>query len=64
MNKIKVYDEAGIASRIMQRDMGDKRYVMDVNLKKEYSKSYFGNAEAGYGTDYRYSVKAFGMTMS
>ena len=64
VNKIKVYDEAGIASRIMQRDMGDKRYVMDVNLKKEYSKSYFGNAEAGYGTDYRYSVKAFGMKMS
>ncbi len=64
VNKIKVYDEAGIASRIMQRDMGDKRYVMDVNLKKEYSKSYFGNAESGYDTDYRYSVKAFGMTMS
>ncbi len=64
VNKIKVYDEAGGASRIMQRDMGDKRYVMDVNLKKEYSKSYIGNAEAGYGTDHRYSVKAFGMKMS
>lgn len=64
VNKIKVYDEAGIASRIMQRDMGDNRYVMDVNLKKEYSKSYIGNAEAGYGTNHRYSVKAFGMKMS
>ena len=64
VNKIKVYDEAGIASRIMQRDMGDKRYVMDVNLKKEFSKSYIGNAEAGLGTDHRYLVKAFGMIMS
>ena len=44
--------------------MGDKRYVMDVNLKKEFSKSYIGNAEAGLGTNHRYLVKAFGMMMS
>ena len=64
VSKIKVYDEAGAASRIMQRDMGDKRYVMDVNLKKEYSKTYIGNAEVGYGTENRYLAKAFGMKMS
>ena len=64
VSKIKVYDEAGAASRIMQRDMGDKRYVMDVNLKKEYAKTYMGNAEAGYGTENRYMAKAFGMKMS
>ena len=64
VSKIKVYDEAGAASRIMQRDMGDKRYVMDVNLKKEYSKTYMGNAEVGYGTENRYMAKAFGMKMS
>ena len=64
VSKIKVYDEAGAASRIMQRDMGDKRYVMDVNLKKEYSKTYIGNAEVGYGTENRYMAKAFGMKMS
>ncbi len=64
VSKIKVYDEAGAASRIMQRDMGDKRYVMDVNLKKEYAKTYIGNAEAGYGTENRYMAKAFGMKMS
>ena len=64
VSKIKVYDEAGVASRIMQRDMGDKRYVMDVNLKKEYSNTYIGNAEAGGGTDERYLARAFGMKMS
>lgn len=64
VSKIKVYDEAGAASRIMQRDMGDKRYVMDVNLKKEYAKTYIGNAEAGYGTENRYLAKAFGIKMS
>ena len=64
VSKIKVYDEAGAASRIMQRDMGDKRYVMDVNLKKEYAKTYIGNAEVGYGTENRYLAKAFGMKMS
>ena len=64
VSKIKVYDEAGAASRIMQRDMGDKRYVMDVNLKKEYSKTYIGNAEVGYGTENRYLAKFFGQKMS
>jgi len=64
VSKIKVYDEAGVASRIMQRDMGDKRYVMDVNLKKEYSKTYMGNAEVGYGTENRYLAKIFGTKMS
>ena len=64
VSKIKVYDEAGVASRIMQRDMGDKRYVMDVNLKKEYSKTYIGNAEVGYGTENRYLAKFFGQKMS
>jgi len=64
VSKIKVYDEAGVASRIMRRDMGDKRYVMDVNLKKEYSKTYIGNAEVGYGTNDRYLAKFFGQKMS
>lgn len=64
VSKIKVYDEAGAASRIMQRDMGDKRYVMDVILKKEYAKTYIGNAEVGYGTENRYLAKVFGTTMS
>ncbi|MFZ1237193.1 MAG: hypothetical protein WAR39_09400 [Prevotella sp.] len=61
VNKIKVYNKAGAASRIMDRDMGDKSYVMDVRLKKEYSTGYMGNVEAGIGTKDRYEGKYFGM---
>lgn len=64
VKKIKVYDEQGAASRIMGRDMGDKHYVMDVRLKKEYSTQTFGNAEAGAGTESRYKAKGFGMGLS
>ena len=34
VDKIKVFKKAGAASRMMNRDMGDKSYVMDVRLKK------------------------------
>ena len=64
VSKIKVYDEEGSASRIMGRDMGDKSYVMDVRLKKDYSTGYMGNAESGIGTERRYMAKAFGLKMS
>ena len=64
VNKVKVYDEAGAASRLMGRDMGDKRYVMDVILKKEYSTGYMGNAEAGRGSHDRYKARAFGLRFS
>ncbi len=33
--------------------MGDKNYVMDVGLKKEYAVGYMGNVEAGAGSDNR-----------
>ena len=46
------------------RDIGDKIYVMDVNLKKEYAVGYMGNIEAGAGTKNRYMTHAFGMKFS
>lgn len=64
IGKIKVYNRAGSASRLMQTDMGDKSLVMDVNLKKEYNSTGFGNAEAGVGTKDRFSLKGFGMKVS
>jgi hypothetical protein len=64
VNKIKVYDKAGQASRLMGQDMGDKNYVMDVRLKKEYVDGYMGNVEAGLGTSHRYKLKLFGMKFS
>lgn len=64
VNKVKVYDQEGSASRMMGKDMGDKSYVMDVRLKKEYSVGYMGNIEAGIGTEKRYQARAFGMKFS
>lgn len=64
VNKIKVYEREGDASRLMQRDMNDKSLVMDVKLKKEYDATVFGNVEAGAGTEDRFALKGFGMKSS
>lgn len=64
VKNVKVYDKAGVASLITGKDMGDKIFVMDVNLKKEYAVGYMGNAEAGSGTEKRYLAKLFGMKFS
>lgn len=52
---VKVYDKLGKNSEFLGHEMaGDKRYVMDINLKKQYSIGYIGNMEAGGGTKDRY----------
>lgn len=61
VKRIKVYDEDGMYSRMMRRDMGDRKYTMDVRLKREYSQGYMANAEAGAGTKGRYTLKGLGM---
>ena len=64
VNKIKVYNKAGIKSRLMQQNMGDNTYVMDVRLKREYATGYMGDLEAGGGTQKRYKLRGFGMKFS
>ena len=64
VGKIKVYNRAGSASRLMQTDMGDRSLVMDVNLKKKYDATIFGNVEAGAGSKNRFALKGFGMKVS
>lgn len=72
VNKIKVYDKAGQASEMMGRDMGDKQYVMDVRLKKEYAQGYMGNIDAGgslpvlgrHGFGDRYQMHGFGLNFT
>lgn len=61
VNKIKVYDKVGDGSLFAHRDMGDKKYVMDVHLKKIYSIGWIANAELGGGTEERYMVRLFGL---
>lgn len=58
---IKTYEKRGIKSQMMGRDMGDKEFVMDVGLKKEYSIGWIANAEAGAGTKDRYLARLFAL---
>ena len=64
VNKIKVYNKAGTKSRLMQQNMGDNTYVMDVRLKRQYATGYMGDLEAGGGTQKRYKLRGFGMKFS
>ena len=61
VNNVKVYERLGEKSRLMKRDMDDKSYVMDVNLKKHYSIGWIGNAEGGAGTRDRYLGRFFAL---
>lgn len=64
VNNIKVYNKAGTKSRLMQCNMGDNTYVMDVRLKRQYATGYMGDLEAGGGTQKRYKLRGFGMKFS
>ena len=64
VNKIKVFNKSGAASMVAGRDMGDKNYVMDVRLKKEYAIGYMGNIEAGVGSKNRYKLRGLAIKFS
>lgn len=61
VRNIKIYDKAGPLSIATGKDMGDKEYVMDVLLKKEYLVGWLANIEAGVGTQDRYLARAFSL---
>lgn len=58
---ISVYERLGKQSEFVGRDMGDKDFVMDVRLKKEYQHGWMVNLEGGGGTEERYMGRAFGL---
>ena len=62
VSQIQVYDKLGDRSNFLGREVaGDKRYVMDVKLKKQYSIGWTGNFEAGGGTHDRYMGRLFAL---
>lgn len=61
VKNISVYERAGRQSEFYGRDMGDKDYVMDVKLKKEYQHGWMVNIEGGAGTESRYMGRVFGL---
>lgn len=58
---ISVYERAGKQSEFYGHDMGDKDFVMDVRLKKEYQHGWMVNLEGGGGTEDRYMGRGFGL---
>jgi hypothetical protein len=61
VNKIKVFHKRGLESEMMNRDLDDMTYVMDVRLKKEYSTGTLANIEVAGGTHERYGLKGMAM---
>ncbi len=61
---IRVYDRRTDKSQYMGRDIEEQDYVMDINLKREYKKSYIANAEAGVGTADRYLGRGTGIRLT
>jgi hypothetical protein len=59
VKNIKVYDRLDAMQQAMGRKDGD--YVLDVNLKKQYSIGWIGNVEAGYGSEDRYLARLFAL---
>lgn len=59
VKEIKAYDKQSDRSKALGYDVDPRRYVMDVQLKKEYNKGFFGNVEAAGGTQDRYLGRAF-----
>lgn len=58
VNKIKTYEREGERSLTTGVDMGDKQFVMDVSLKRQYEKTWTGDFEARGGTKDRYLLYA------
>ena len=64
VKSIKTYEKLGLHSQIAGKDMGDKEFVMDVILKKEYQLGCITNTEIGIGTEKRYLSRLFAMSFT
>lgn len=61
VKEIKVYDHTTEKAQALRDERADKEYVMDVSLKKKYSKGYMANVEMGAGTEDAYLLRLFGL---
>ncbi len=61
VKNVQFYNKTTDKSEYLGHDVEKKEYVMDVNLKNEYSTGYIANAEAAIGTYDRYLARLFGL---
>ena len=55
VDKVKAYDRKSDMARITGIDDGNERTVLDLAIKKDKKKGFFGRADGAYGTHDRYS---------
>ena len=55
VKQVKAYDKKSDRARITGIDDGEERTVLDLIIKEDRKKGWFGNVEAGYGTHDRYT---------
>ncbi len=58
---VKAYEKQSDKSQALGCDVEPKKFVMDVNLKSEYSRGYMANMEAAAGTGNRWLVRGFAL---
>lgn len=58
INKVQVFDKKSEMADFTGVDDGTRDRTINLTLKEEYKKGYFGNVSAGYGTKNRYEGKA------
>lgn len=58
---VKFYDKKSERAEALKIDLNDSRFVMDVQLKREYSIGWLANAEAGGGTHNRWLGRIFAL---
>ena len=58
IDKLKTYERKSDFSRVTGIDDGEEETVLDLTVKKGMNNGWFGNINAGYGTEDRYSVNA------
>ena len=64
VKNVRVFDKTTDKSKFLGYDAEKKEYVMDVQLKREYSVGMIGNVEVAGGTSDRWLARAFGLRYS
>lgn len=58
VDKVKAYDKKSDMARITGIDDGEEKTVLDLTIKKDKKKGWFGNVDVGAGTNERYTGRA------
>ena len=58
---VQVYDKLSDKDEYLGHQTEQKEFVMNVRMKREYSRGYIANAEVGAGTEGRYMTRMFAL---